>query len=145
MTVGRICTRGADTVAKTDSIYTAARRMSDRKVGSLVVVNWNGKPIGIVTDRDLTVRAVAEAKDPCETTVEDVMSKGVQIVSEDTSVERALEIMRSGPFRRLPVTDRDGRLIGVLSIDDIIDLLIDEFHQVGELLEREDPSTLAEV
>jgi len=144
MSAGEICIRGVDTARKNESVCIAARRMNDRNVGSLVVVDEMDRPIGIVTDRDLAIRVLGEAKDPHATCVEEVMSQRVRSVNAEMPVERALEIMRSGPFRRLPVIDRTGKLIGLLSVDDILSDLADEFRLAGTLLQRERPSALAE-
>ena len=101
-------------------------------------------PVGIVTDRDLTVRVLAEALDPVETPVAQVMTPLTKNVHEKTSIEDALALMRSGSFRRLPVVDSGGKLVGLLSLDDILSLLTEEFQEIGQLLEREAPSSLAE-
>ena len=145
MPVGQICVRGVDIAKKDESVYIAARRMNDRNIGSLVVVDDSSRPIGIVTDRDLALRVLGEAKDAHQTSVGAVMSARVRTVNSDIPVERALEIMRSGPFRRLPVVDCDGTLIGMLSIDDVLKDLADEFRRVGSLLRQECPESLVEV
>lgn len=144
MTVGRICVRDVDVADRDESAKTAAQRMHSRKVGTLVVLNESKEPIGLVTDRDLTVRVLAEARDPVQTTVGEVMTRTIKTISEQTPVEEALGVMRSGPFRRVPVVDPDGKLVGLLSLDDILDLLTEEFAFIGEILKRESPSSLGE-
>lgn len=143
MTVGRICMREVDLAEPYESVYVAAQRMHARKVGTLVVVDPQQQPVGIITDRDLTVRVLAQCLDPVETTVGDVMTRHPKTVSENEPIEQALAVMRSGPFRRVPVVDRRGALVGVLSLDDVLDLLSEEFSQIGQLLERESPVSLA--
>ena len=101
MSVGRICVRSVDTAELTDSVLTAAQRMHDRNVGTLVVVDKEQRPLGIITDRDIVVRTVVEHGDPVKATVWEIMSQLPQTVSEDTTTEEALSIMRSGPYRRL--------------------------------------------
>ena len=66
-------------------------------------------------------------------------------VTEETSIEEALSIMRQGPYRRLPVVDSGGKLAGLLSIDDILDLLAEEFREIGELLRRESPDSIGQL
>lgn len=144
MTVGRICVREVDLAEPHEPVYAAARRLHARKVGTLVAVDEQKKPVGIITDRDLTVRVLAQGLDPAQTTVADVMTRSPKTVSEEEPIERALTLMRSGPFRRIPVVDRGGRLVGLLSLDDILDLLSEEFSEIGRLLERESPESLAE-
>jgi CBS domain-containing protein len=118
--------------------------MHDRKVGTLVVCDAERKPVGILTDRDLAVRVVAGGLDPGSTPVAAVMTKGPRCVNENTSIETALSTMRAGPFRRLPVTNEQGKLLGVISLDDILALLTEEFQEIGLLLSRENPKSLAE-
>lgn len=144
MTVGRICVREVDVVDQTESAWQAAERMHQRAVGSLVVVDAAKRPVGIVTDRDLVERILSPARDPSTTIVSDVMSAPLCTVGEDTSIEAALAQMRSGEFRRLVVVDDNGELAGVLSLDDVLMLLCEEFGLIGKLLERESPRGIAE-
>lgn len=143
MSVGRICVRHVDVARAEESVQTAARRMQARNVGTLVVVNRLNEPVGIVTDRDLTVRVLAEGRDPSRTRLCDAMTLNPTTVSAETSLEDALRLMRNGSFRRLPVVDRAGRLTGLLSLDDILDLLSHEFREIGKLLGAESPEGLA--
>lgn len=143
MTIGRICSREVDLAEPRECAQVAAARMNARNVGSLIVINELGKPVGIVTDRDLAIKVLAQGLDPFRTLVGDVMSCCPHAVEEETSIEAAIAMMRSGPFRRLPVVNADGRLVGVLSVDDILEILSDEFSQIGLLLRRENPAVLA--
>jgi CBS domain-containing protein len=144
MSVGRVCIRDVDLADESETVWKAAERMRQRMVGTLVILNHVSEPIGIVTDRDLVERVLAAGRDAQSTTVGDVMTCGVKTVSEDDSIESALSLMRSGHFRRLPVVDRDRKLVGLLSLDDVLMLLAEEFGQIGELLERETPRGVAE-
>lgn len=143
MAVGRICARSVDVIEPNETVQTAAGRMLGRNVGSLVVVNVRREPIGMLTDRDLTIRVLSAAKDAVQTVVGDVMTRDPQVVSETTEVEDVLRIMRSGPYRRLPVVDALGQLVGLVSLDDILDLLSEEFRSIGTLLRHETPEILA--
>src|SRR5579872_2076285 len=105
MSCGRICVREVDVAEPGESVQVVAQRMHDRNVGMLVVVDRLNRPIGLVTDRDLVTRALARSRDPIQTLVEEVMSKPVATVCENTPIEEGLRIMRSGPFRRVPVVD----------------------------------------
>jgi CBS domain-containing protein len=145
MSAGRICVREVDVISPQESAQAAAARMHDRKVGTLVVIDEQRMPIGIVTDRDLTVRVLAEGRDGSQTTVAEVMSAAPATVSEQTPIEDALRLMRSGAFRRVPVVDEDGRLAGLLSLDDILDLLAEEFRDIGQLIQEEQPRALGKV
>ncbi|HXY36500.1 MAG TPA: CBS domain-containing protein [Planctomycetaceae bacterium] len=143
MSVALICLREVDAARPNESALVAARRMQSRHVGSLVIVDAERRPLGILTDRDLVVQVLAQGRDANRTHVGDVMSRLPTMVQEDTSIEQALRLMRSGPYRRLPVTDRDGRLVGVVSLDDILNLVSLEFKEIGGLLREESPKSLA--
>jgi len=145
MSVGRICVRTVDVAKMNESVSVAARRMHARNVGTLIVVDEDQHPLGLVTDRDLVVRVLAESRDSGETTVGEVMSRLPHTVNEETPIEEAMGVMRAGPYRRVPVVSRDGRLVGILSLDDILDLLAEEFGEIGRLLRKESPQSLASV
>jgi CBS domain-containing protein len=115
MSAGLTCLRDVDTISPDQSALVAARRMQSRHVGTLIIVDNERRPLGILTDRDLVVQVLAQGRDANRIHVGDVMSRSPVMVPEDTSVEHALRCMRSGPCRRLIVTDRDGRLVGVVS------------------------------
>ena len=140
MSVGRICTRYVDLADTEETIQAAAQRMEERKVGTLVILNPAKEPIGILTDRDLVLRALSHDATPCETRVGAVMTRNPRTVSEAAPIEQALSLMRSGGFRRLPVVRADGTLVGLISLDDILSLLAEEFAQIGSLVEKEMPS-----
>jgi CBS domain-containing protein len=139
MSVGRICTRYVDLADAEETAQAAAQRMRDRQVGTLVILDRAKKPVGILTDRDLVTRAVAQGKDPRQTYVDEVMTRNPRTISESAPIEQALALMRSGSFRRIPVIGSDGTLVGLVSLDDILSLLAEEFAQVGTLVENEMP------
>lgn len=143
MSVGRICVRSVDTADLSESVVVAARRMHTRKVGTLIVLDNAKEPVGLVTDRDLAVRVLAESLDPGQTSVGDVMTPHPHTIREDAPIEEALRIMRAGRFRRIPVVDNQSKLVGLLSLDDILALLTEEFREIGKLLEEESPRSLA--
>jgi CBS domain-containing protein len=139
MTVLQICQRDVDLVDLDESAWAAAERMHQRAVGSLIVLDRLHQPIGIVTDRDLVVKVLAAEKAPRTTRVRDIMTTPVKTVLESASIEWALSAMRDGEIRRLPVVDGEGRLVGVLALDDILAVLASEFHEIGRLLNRQTP------
>lgn len=145
MTAGRVCTREVDLVDANESVQVAAERMNSRNVGTLIVLDGELHPIGVVTDRDLAIRVLGKGRDPIQTLVEDVMTRFPYNVSEETPVEMALSKMRAGGFRRLPVVDETGKLIGVLTLDDILDLLCSEFEEIGKLIRKESPASLGDI
>jgi CBS domain-containing protein len=141
MTAGRICSRVMAMASPEESVRAAARRMAEYGVGTLVVLG--GDPphpvVGIITDRDIAIRCVADKRDTDRTPVSDVMTSPVQSVSEQTPIEQAISRMASGATRRLVVTGTGGAVVGILSLDDVLDLLIEETGAIGRLLEKQDP------
>jgi CBS domain-containing protein len=126
-----------------ESVQQAAERMHQRTVGTLIVVDDTQQPIGIVTDRDLVIRVLAEGRDPQATTVGRAMTAQPETALEDTPLELALERMGRGGFRRMPVVDNSGRLVGLVTLDDILLLLAGEFEQAGKLLAQQTPRAAA--
>lgn len=143
MTVGRICRREVDLVEPDELVRVAAQRMASRNVGSLLVVDGRRRVLGLVTDRDLALRVVAQGRDPHLTRVGDVMTPHPDSVSEETSIEDALSVMRARGVRRLPVIGPGGSLAGVVSVDDILVLLAQEFGELSRLIEHSSPQVLA--
>ena len=143
MTVGRICRRDVDLVDAAATARVAAQRMAARNVGSLLVVDGRRRVLGVVTDRDLALRVVAPGCDPHLTRVSDVMTPHPDTVSEETSIEDALAVMRARGVRRLPVLGAGGALAGVVSVDDILVLLAQEFGELSRLIEHSSPLQMA--
>ena len=139
MLAGQICTRVVDTAKPNESVSTAAKRMYQLTVRSLVVIDDAHQPIGIVTDRDFLGQVLAKGRSSMDTLVRDVMTPGPKTVSEETPIEKALALMREGRFRRLPVTGPDRKLVGLISVDDILMQLAGEFAQINLVLEKERP------
>src|SRR5262249_9612585 len=138
MSAGRICSREVDTANYDENALEAARRMRDRQVGALVVVDGM-IPVGVLTDRDLTVRILAAGLDPQATRVRQVMTPPPTASREAEPLQTGLGYMRSGRFRRLPVVAHDGRLVGILALDDVLELVAEELADIGHLLKRESP------
>ena len=116
-TVEEIMTRDPRTVDASDTIVDAARTMNEADIGDVVVVD-NGDVQGIVTDRDIVVRAIAEGRDPQSTSVSDVCTTGIDTIEPSASVDDALRKMREGDIRSLPVV-QDGRPVGIVSLGDL--------------------------
>ncbi|KPJ81821.1 MAG: hypothetical protein AMS19_07750 [Gemmatimonas sp. SG8_23] len=138
MSVGRICTRVTHTAAGDESVRQAARRMAEHHVGTVVVVDEASRPIGMLTDRDIAVRLVAPALDPNVTTVAEIMSKPIHSVGEETAIESALRGMAGASVRRAVVTDEKGKLVGILSLDDLLELLTEEVEAIGALVRSQE-------
>jgi CBS domain-containing protein len=113
-----VLNRDVVTIVPTAPVSEATYLMMREEIGSLVVVDDQMFPVGIVTDRDLLVSAIAEGKNPEEAIVEEVMTKNVVYVEEETNVLDILSTMSEYSIRRIPVT-KDGRRTGIVSVDDL--------------------------
>jgi CBS domain-containing protein len=141
MTIGEICNRQVVIAHANDTIADAARRMRDFHVGTLVVVEDQAdarRPIGILTDRDVIVRVIAEDSRRLDALrVHDVMSGELVTALEGESLLDGLKRMRSHGIRRLPVVNDHGGLEGILAFDDLVELLAEELSDLAALLTRE--------
>jgi len=131
MNVSDCMTRDVTIASPNDTIQQAAKQMAQIDAGILPVAE-NDRLVGMITDRDITVRAVAEGKDPAQTRVRDVMTSEVRYVYDDDAIEDAAESMSELQVRRLPVINRNKRLVGIISLADIA--REDEPRQAGEAL-----------
>lgn len=118
MKVYDIMSSDVQLVAPDDSIQVAAQKMADADVGFLPVGD-SGKLVGMITDRDIALRAVARGKNPTTTLVREIMTDKVLYCSEDENVEEAADTMSNLKVRRLPIVDDDRKLVGVVSLGDI--------------------------
>jgi CBS domain-containing protein len=118
MNVGEVMTHGVVVTSPDDTVQTAAQTMADLDTGVLPI-GENDRLIGILTDRDLSTRIVAEARDPTTTVVREVMSPEVHCCFEDESVEEAARKMSRWQVRRLPVLNRQHRVVGIVSLGDL--------------------------
>ena len=132
-TVADVMTRGVKTLSPSDTVVQAAKAMAELNVGSIPVCDGR-KLQGIVTDRDIAVRVVAQGLDAQATKLSEIMSTGVHWTGEGQDVEEALQEMASRQIRRLPVVDADKQLVGILSIGDIATRGANDEAAVGESL-----------
>ena len=131
--ISEVMTPNPQSVDPSTTVVEAARLMRDGDVGSLPVVE-DGKVVGIVTDRDIAVRAVAEGKDPQGTKVGEIASKDLVTVDPQQDLDEALRLMARHQVRRLPVVEEDGRLVGVVAQADVASEAGDE--KTGEMVEE---------
>lgn len=121
-------TTNPQSVSERDTVHDAARIMKDLDTGVVPVVDGR-KIIGLITDRDIVVRGIAEGKDVSGTKVNELMTKSVRTVREDADVREVLELMRGSEVRRMPVVNDSGELVGIVSLGDIAS----ETRQAGEV------------
>ncbi len=140
MPISEVCNREVVIVGAKDSALEAAQLMRQHHVGDVVVVEERGgrrAPIGIVTDRDLVVEIMAPELDPATITVGDVMVADLAAVKEGTGLFEAIGYMRAKGVRRLPVVDEGGGLVGIITLDDVLELLADEMAALARLVKHE--------
>jgi len=118
MVVSQIMTPHAECTSPSATLQSAAQRMKELDVGSLPVCQ-NDRLVGIITDRDIAIRAVADGMDPATTHVEFVMTRGVACCFEDQDIGEAADMMESRQIRRLIVLNHDNRLVGIISLGDL--------------------------
>lgn len=143
MSIGKICSRIVATAGPEESVEEAARRMKEYGVGTLIVAGQHRHPQGILTDRDIVVRCLAESRSPTGTRVSEIMSSPVRSGHEAMPVDEALESMQAMGARRLAVTGDDGELVGVLSLDDVLGVIVRDAERVGAILEKQGRAVLA--
>ncbi len=139
MAIGDICTRQVVFAYRSSTIREAARLMREYHVGDLLLVDENGKrkPVGILTDRDMVISVVAPGLDPDVLTVGDVMGQDLVTALEGQGVFEAIQLMRYKGVRRLPVVTDDGALVGIVAIDDLVELLGEELSELAKVIKRE--------
>ena len=128
--VHEVMTRAPVTVDKQANLADAARLMRDRDIGDVIVMD-NDQLHGLITDRDIVVRAAADARDMKSTMVEEVCSHDISDINANDDADQAVMLMRAKALRRVPVTD-GGKLVGVLALGDMA-------------VERDDRSALANI
>lgn len=147
MPVGEICNRDVIILQRDATILDAAKLMREHHVGDVLVVEERDRirfPVGIVTDRDLVVEIMATELDQTVITVGDIMVQELVTVKESTGIFETIQYMRGKAVRRLPVVDENGALVGILALDDLLELLSEELLAIAKLIryQRQKETTL---
>ncbi|MBN1237113.1 MAG: CBS domain-containing protein [Gammaproteobacteria bacterium] len=140
MSVDKICNHNVATVSADANIADVAAGMREAHVGDVIVTEYRrGReaPIGVITDRDIVVEVIAPKIDPTSVAAKDIMSTGIVTVKRDNGVEFALAEMRRSGVRRIAVVDQDDALVGVLSVDDVIEHLAAMLDDIAGMLRAE--------
>jgi CBS domain-containing protein len=137
MKCSEIMTKDPSCCLPTDTVFEAAQIMKSEDVGPIPIISDKQmkKLKGIVTDRDLALKVVAEGLDPKNTTVEEVMTTGVATCSPDDNAHEVLELMEQHQVRRIPIVDDNDRLVGIISQADIATRL-EEPKKTAEVVEQ---------
>ena len=131
MNISQVMTTDVRVGSPDDTLQKAAQMMSDYDFGILPIVD-NNQLVGMLSDRDITIRAVAKGFSPNEHNVREIMTHDVQHINQDESIEDAAQLMSDLQVRRLPVVDGDEQLVGIVSLGD---LAISDDKAAGEALE----------
>jgi CBS domain-containing protein len=140
MPIGNVCVREVLVATPETTITEAARLMRQHHVGDLVIVaddKGDRFPIGIVTDRDIVLSVIATRLDPSIFTIGDLVTDKLVTVREDLGVFECIQKMRTKGVRRVPVLDAQDKLVGIVSVDDLVQLLGQELAELGRLISRE--------
>ncbi len=121
------------------SVIGAARMMRQQHTGNLIVVDndEDRTPVGIVTDRDIVLEVLAVGRDPATTAVHDIMARKLVIAGDTEDTSQALERMRTHGVRRIPIVGDRGRLVGVVSLDDILKLHAEQAAALLQIVAKE--------
>lgn len=139
MSIGELCNREVMFAIRKTSITEAAQLMRQYHVGDLVVVDLvEGKrvPVGIVTDRDIVIEIIGDSLSVDDFTVGDIMRQQLISVQEKDGVIETIRLMRAHGIRRIPVIDEEGGLAGIVSVDDMLDLLAEELTELAKVAPR---------
>jgi CBS domain-containing protein len=140
MPIGEFCNREVVIVQRDDTALEAARLMRRHHVGDVLVVeerNGVNVPVGIVTDRDLVVEVMAPELDQQAITVGDIMVQELATVQENAGMLETIQYMRGKGVRRMPVVNESGGLTGILTLDDLLELLSEELNELAKLVKQE--------
>lgn len=139
MKIVDLCNKNTVTIEQNKNLYDVACLMEENNVGCIVVTKDNSedfKPVGIITDRDLVVKVMANNKDYKETKVAEIMSKDLLILEGHTGIQEAIEEMNKKGVRRAPIL-KDKKLCGVVAVDDLIELIADELNSLSDLVKKQ--------
>ena len=137
MRVGEVCTREVVFCDSNATVAQIAQLMREHHVGDLIIARPQGEklqPVGIVTDRDLVIRVLADDRRAGPSSAGELMSSPLVQISEDEIVYEAIRRMRVYGVRRLPVVDANGFLVGMLTLDDVVEYLAEELTQLARIV-----------
>ena len=140
MNVGNYCTRDVIITDTDSSILEVTKLMRQHHVGSVVIVSRNNdgvRPVGIITDRDIVVEVLAKDVPMDSITIEDVMTRAPVVAREDDDLFTTMEMMRLKGIRRIPVVDSLGLLAGILTTDDLLEIIDEEVGNIVSLISHE--------
>lgn len=135
MSLERFCRKEIAAVQVDETLVDAAREMREKHVGAVVVLDGSRRPVGMLTDRDIVCRVVAEGRDPQLVSVKSTMSGDLVTVRRDETIDQVAFSMRDHGVRRVPIVDGEGKLAGLVAFDDLVVLLSAELGQTVAALQ----------
>ena len=137
MFAGEYCNRDVVIIGKDDSIVKAAKLMREHHVGDVIVVeirNGERTPIGILTDRDIVVSVIAEEVNLNDILISDIFTYKLITANENSDLMSTIKRMRINGIRRIPIVNQAGGLVGILSIDDILDVITEQLMDIDQII-----------
>ena len=139
MTVYACCQTNVVSVKPDATVQFVAGLMKEKNIGCVVVTD-NHRPVGIVTDRDIALRSDTLCDQPDLILIETVMTRDIITIRKDAGIFDAIQEMKTLGVRRMPIVDSGGRLVGLLTVDDLIRLLAREMADIARIIGKESPS-----
>jgi CBS domain-containing protein len=139
MTVYTVCQTNVVSVKPDATVPFVAGLMKDKNIGC-VVVTEDHKPVGIITDRDIALRAASLCGELDPGLIESIMSRDIRTIRKDAGIFDAIQQMKAAGVRRMPIVDGGGRLVGLLTVDDLIRLLAREMADIARIIGKEGPT-----
>jgi CBS domain-containing protein len=137
MTIKKICNSKVITAPVDTSIYEISSLMKKYNIGNIVIIDDKNKPIGIITDRDIVTKVIANDIDQRNLAASDIMSIDLLLLKEYQGIQESLEMMCAKGVRRAPVVNDVGILMGIVSIDDLALLIADEMESYAKLIRKQ--------
>ena len=140
MPIGELAIRQVVVATRESSVLEAAKLMRQYHVGAVVIADQTGgrrMPVGIVTDRDIVLGVLAQEVDAMKLSIGDIMTGDLITVRENEGVFETIQLMRAKGARRAPVVDSEGALVGIVSVDDLLELMAEELSELAKLISRE--------
>ena len=137
MTISKISNHKVITLSTDKTVLDVARLMREKNIGNVIIVNDENQPVGIITDRDITIKIVADEISPNQMLVSDVMSSDLLVLKEYQTIQEALDMMSAKGVRRAPVVNESNNLTGIVSSDDLALLVADEIESYGKLIRKQ--------
>jgi CBS domain-containing protein len=138
MSIGTLIIRGVETAGPSTTAEALALRMSETGIGS-IVIEEEMRPVGVVTDRDLAIRVDSADRDASVVTAEEIMTPDPVTVDEEAGLYELTQQMSTHSVRRMPVTNQEGKLVGIITLDDVVQLLSRELSNLADVIDAESP------